>query len=172
MYDTDQIALDGLNIILGLLLRRLCIRISALLYRSRLVRRLPLSRLWVVLLSLVLLVGILSLRRPKLTVHLWWRRGVLEASRWQTLMLQGGRLRFDKCIFDRSYHLRREDRALVHGPGHGFLPSFEHAFHSSAHIAVHESVGFHIRAIETATKVDSIGRSNILHYRVQNVESR
>ena len=79
-------------------------------------------------------------------------------------MLQSGCLRFDKCVLDRSDNLRWKYGSLVHGSGHRFLPGLEHAFHGSAYVAVHECVSFHVRAIQTTAKVDSIGSSDILHY--------
>jgi hypothetical protein len=79
-------------------------------------------------------------------------------------MLQCGRLCLDKGVLDRPHDLRWKDRSLVHGSGHRLLPSFEHAFHGSPHISVYESVGFHVRAIQTASKVDGVRRSDVLHY--------
>lgn len=79
-------------------------------------------------------------------------------------MLQSGCLCFDECVFDRPDHLGREHRALVHGSGDRFFPCLEHAFHGSAYVSVHEGVSFHVRAIQTTAEIDSIRRSDVLHY--------
>ena len=87
-------------------------------------------------------------------------------------MLQSRCLRFDERVLDRPDHLRWEHGSLVHGPRDWFLPGLEHAFHGSAHVSIHESISFHVRAVQTTAEIDSIWCSNVLHYRVQDVKRR
>lgn len=124
------------------------------------------------LLSLVLVLRILALRRAKLAVHLWRCWCVLIAGLWQTLVLQCSSLCLDKCVFDGSHNLWRENRSLVHGSRYRFLPGLEHAFHGSPHVAVDKRVSFHVGAVQTTTEVDSVRCADVLHDGVQNVQRR
>ena len=79
-------------------------------------------------------------------------------------MLQSRCLRFDKCILNGPDHFGWEHGSLVHRSGDRFFPGLEHAFHGSAYVSVHESISLHVCAVQATAKIDSIGRSDVLHY--------
>ena len=79
-------------------------------------------------------------------------------------MLKSRSLCLDECVLNGPDHLGWEHRSLVHRSRDWFLPGLEHAFHGSAYVSIHESISFHVRAVQTTAEIDSIWCSDVLHY--------
>ena len=87
------------------------------------------------------------------------------------LGLEGGGAGFDESILDWPYDIRGEHGPSVDRSGNGFFPRLQHLVHLPAGHAVDRGIGIHEGLVKPAAKEERIRSSDVLDYRVENVQS-
>lgn len=79
---------------------------------------------------------------------------------------------FHQGILDGPDEFVRENGPRVHRARYRILPRSQHLLHLLADARVHHGIRLHKRLEEIAAKVERVRRADILHNRVQHVQSR
>lgn len=109
--------------------------------------------------------------------HSWRRRGVAVGGNsrswpsWELSLRHHRCLGLHQSVFYRANQVRGEDGSRVHRPSNWLLPRLEHFLHALSCRIINDSVGFHERFEEISAEIQRVWRANILHNRVEDVES-